>query len=294
MAEVKGVKMGAVVDEDGNGFVIAASIPRTAIPAMEEPFFGDTRTLANFDANLGGHNKFWWVNQDGSANRETYDEPSEARLYPGSWAQAQFVGLTDGVIAREWMICGPFGGPGAEAFNWDPRNKEEVSRFFEAAKYPPDDGVADLKAEYTGEMIRGWWTDPRRVAWKHATVEDMDARVVLGSGSQVWYGSTWVYSPEDATYTIGFLGHKMTHIRWRINDVSIEIPHKAYQEPETGWRHCLAVERPIELRKGWNSFFFRAYNVGYAPFRIGINIKGDPELLWKLKLVSQPSTQRTE
>ena len=45
--------MGAVVDEDGNGFVIAASIPRTAIPAMEEPFFGDTCTLTNFDANLG-------------------------------------------------------------------------------------------------------------------------------------------------------------------------------------------------------------------------------------------------
>ena len=75
-----------------------------------------------------------------------------------------------------------------------------------------------------------------------ATVEDMDARVVLGSGSQVWYGSTWVYSPEDATYTIGFLGHKMTHIRWRINDVSRN-SSQGISEPETGWRHCLAVKK---------------------------------------------------
>ena len=141
VAEVAGAKLGAQVDEDGKGFVIAATIPRTAIPAMAQPFSGETRTRVNFDANLGGYNKFWWANQDGSANRETYDEPSEVRLYPGSWAPAQFVGLEAGVPVREWLICGPFGGPGAEKFNWDPRNKEEVKRFYEAATFPPDNGV---------------------------------------------------------------------------------------------------------------------------------------------------------
>ncbi len=49
--------------------------------------------MVNFSATFAGHNKFWWANADGSANRETYDEPSEARLYPGSWAAAQFQGL---------------------------------------------------------------------------------------------------------------------------------------------------------------------------------------------------------
>ena len=289
VAEVAGAKLGAQVDEDGKGFVIAATIPRTAIPAMAQPFSGETRTRVNFDANLGGYNKFWWANQDGSANRETYDEPSEVRLYPGSWAPAQFVGLEAGVPVREWLICGPFGGPGAEKFNWDPRNKEEVKRFYEAATFPPDNGVVDLDAVYTGEMIRGWWGDPRRVVWKRATIEDMDVRVVLGGAAQVWYGAAWIHSPEDATFNFAFQGHKMTPISWRVNDAPVAIPEKAYQPAGTPNLHGLAASARVALRKGWNSVFFRGYNVGYAPFRIGLVVQGDPALLWKLKLVSQPN-----
>jgi hypothetical protein len=65
--------------------------------AIRWPFAGRFGTFLKFEATFGGHNKFWWANSDGSASRETYDEPSEARLYHGSWALAQFAGLKGGV-----------------------------------------------------------------------------------------------------------------------------------------------------------------------------------------------------
>ena len=62
----------------------------------------------------------------GSASRETFDEPSEARLYPGAWAPAEFQGLDEGILVRNWVICGPFGGPGAERFSWNPNGRSIV------------------------------------------------------------------------------------------------------------------------------------------------------------------------
>ncbi|MDQ3812814.1 MAG: hypothetical protein M3347_02555, partial [Armatimonadota bacterium] len=218
---VPGVKMGHQIDADGKGFVIAAAIPRSAIPALQTAFGSDLRTLVNFDANLGGHDRFWWANSDGSANRETYDEPSEARLYPGSWAPAQFQGLSEGATVPNWLIAGPFGGPGAEKFSRDPQNKTEVSQFYEAATYPPDNGQVDTKAVFEGEQIRGYWPDPKRVTWKPASVDDMDTRVRLGYGSQVWYGSTWIYAPHETEVTFELQSHRMTSVRWSLNGQKI-------------------------------------------------------------------------
>ncbi|MFA6290522.1 MAG: hypothetical protein WC637_02000 [Victivallales bacterium] len=85
------VKLGYCIDADKQGFVIAAAIPRSLIPLL--PALGpEIRTNVNFEATLGGRNKFWWANTDGSASREVYDVPTEARLYPGSWAPVEFMG----------------------------------------------------------------------------------------------------------------------------------------------------------------------------------------------------------
>ena len=111
-------KLKFVIDGDGKGFVLVAGIPRSAIPGLPR-LSGDVRTMVNFEATLAGHNKFWWANSDGSANRETYDEPSEARLYPGSWAPAEFQKLDNRLVVHNWLVCGPFGGPGAEKFGSD-------------------------------------------------------------------------------------------------------------------------------------------------------------------------------
>ncbi|MGE9289634.1 MAG: hypothetical protein ACQKBT_01510, partial [Puniceicoccales bacterium] len=59
--KVPGIELGHRIDNDGEGFVIAARIPRESIPGMTKPFNGELRPMGNFSANLGGHNKFWWA-----------------------------------------------------------------------------------------------------------------------------------------------------------------------------------------------------------------------------------------
>ena len=81
--------MGYALDADGKGFVLAAALPRSALP--DAPKLDGWHTNGNFDANFGGHDRFWWSNTDGSASRESQDEPTEARFYSGAWSPVQFV-----------------------------------------------------------------------------------------------------------------------------------------------------------------------------------------------------------
>lgn len=283
------VRTHAVVDDDGKGFVLTAAIPRTAIPGL--PAFGSTmRTMVNFEATYDGHNKFWWSNADGSANRETYDEPTEARLYPGSWAPALFQGIDRGVVVRHWQLCGPFGGPGAERFAHDLNGKmpgtdddykQAARAFCEAAKYPLDDGKVDLQAAFSGPMVRGYWNDPGRVTWKKATIDDLDTRVACGPSAQVWYGATWLYVPEEVELDFLFQGHPQTYLRWFLNGQKVrdgEIPGDDLVR--------VAAQR-LTLHKGWNQVMFRGYCVGYPPFRAGLVLSGPPERLWKLRLSAE-------
>jgi hypothetical protein len=55
---IEGAKLGYALDDDGQGWTLAASLPKAAFPKLPE-FGGGLRTLANFEANFGGHNKFW-------------------------------------------------------------------------------------------------------------------------------------------------------------------------------------------------------------------------------------------
>lgn len=287
VAPVAGAKLGYAVDADKKGVVIAAAIPRAAIPALGAPFSGALRTRINFDANFGGHNRFWWADTDGSANVETYDEPSEARFYPGSWAPVRFESAEGGVTPKNWLIAGPFGGPGAEKFVHDPRNKPEVQKFYDTAVYPPDNGVVDSAARFSGPMTEGYWGKPRPFGWTKAAVEDLDTRVQLGKGSQVWYGATWVHAPREMEIPVILYGHKMTYIRWSLNGTDISMPYKDYKDERPGFTR-VRVERKITLKAGWNQFFFRAYCVGYAPFRIGLTLQGPQDFLWQLRTSGVP------
>jgi hypothetical protein len=292
---VPGVQLGHAIDADGKGFVLAARIPRSAIPAAKLPFGPEFRTLADFDANLGGHDRIWWANSDGSASRETYDEPSEARLYPSAWAPAQFQGLDDGVPIPNWLVAGPFGGSGAEKFTRDPSNKNEVRQFYEAATYPPELAPVDPKAVFTGELIRGYWPDPKQVSWKPASVVALDTRIPLGFGSQVWFGSTWVYAPAETAVTLNLHSHRMTSIRWSLNGAKLEVPEAEYKsEPQDEKLLRTRATRPATLRSGWNHLFFRAYSVGYSggtPFNVGLVIKAPPEKLWPLRFADHAPQQ---
>jgi len=283
VAPVAGASLGHRLDDDGKGFVLAASIPRSALPKLPA-LSGALRTLVNFEATFGGHNKFWWSNADGSASRETYDEPTEARLYGGSWAPAQFEGLDRGVVVRHWRINGPWGGPGAEVFKADlsGADKDKGKRFCAAATYPPDAPGADYRATYRGELVKGYWGDPGEVRWKVASVADLDTRVILGPSVQVWFGASWIHVPEELDLDFQLQGHPQTTLRFTLNGEPL-------YEGEIKERGGKAVEtKRVHLRKGWNVVGFRGYCVGYPPFRAGLVIASTPEQLWKVKLSAEP------
>ncbi len=285
---VKGAKLSYTIDKDGKGFVLVSAIPRTAVPAMKDPFSGQIRTLVNFSANLGGHNKFWWANIDGTANSETYDETSESRFYPGCWAPASFKGIIDGFAVKDWLILGPFGGEGVEKFSRDPQNKKEVNRFFESAVYPPDTGKVDINQIFSGSEIDGYWKKEKSIKWSRATIADLDTRVTLGLGAQVWYGVTWIYSPKDTEMEFDFQGHKMTYIRWFLNGEKIDTPADYKKYEDDNYNSRLTTSEILTLKGGWNKVFFRSYNVGYVPFRIGLVLKAPTEILWKLRFSNKP------
>jgi len=283
------------LDADGKGFVIVAAIPRSAIPHLTQPLSASFGTLVNFEATFGGHNKFWWANSDGSASRETYDEPTEARLYPGSWAQAQFQGLDNGVLIQNWLVCGPFGGPGAEKFKADPNGfiagttkemKKAVQEFCEAATYPPDDGEVDMNAIYKGDIIHGYWPDPREVRWQKVSTAPLDNRFIVGLGGQVWYASTWIHSPAETELEFQFQASPMTVSRWSLNGTQIALKPSDYTN--TSQETDLEAIRSLKLRAGWNQIFVRSYCFGYVPYRVGLVLNGTAEDLWPLMLSSTP------
>jgi len=47
--------------------------------------------------------------------------------------------------------------------------------------------------------------------------------------------------------------------------------------------------KKVTLKQGWNQVYFRIYNVGYAPFKIGLILKAPEEQLWPLKFSNRPS-----
>ena len=281
---VDGVRSAHAVDPDGKGFVLVAGIPRAAVPQLSAAFDGQFRTRVNFDANFGGHNRFWWSNADGSANRETYDEPSEAGLYPGAWSPAQFQGIDEGVIVRNWLICGPFGGPGAERFRSDPPGpmKREVQAFFEASNFPPDSGKVDAKAIFKGLQIRGYWPEQNEVRWKPASLQPLETRVILGGGGQAWYGATWLHAPEDLKIECQLHEHPASTFRWFLNAQRLAT---AELRPDAASKkdNCI-LPLTLSLQRGWNEIRFRGYCVGYPPFRAGLVLTGPPQKLWTLQL----------
>ncbi len=286
-----GAKLHWAPDPDEKGFVLTAAVPRSDLPGLPT-LRGGLQTSINFEATLAGHNKFWWSNADGSASRETYDEPTEAGLYPGAWATAQFLGLKGGVIVRNWRICGPFGGPGFERLTADPMGpmpgtnkdwKQATHDLCEAAAYPPDKKV-DLNAIYRGKSIAGYWGRPAEIGWRKATIEDLDTRVKCGTGGQVYYGASWLHVPNDTPLEFKFQGHPMTTLRWFLNGRPLETG--AYRE-ETGTGRMVA-SRNLMLPAGWNEVRFRGYCAGYPPFCAGLVLAGSEDKLWTVRLADTP------
>jgi hypothetical protein len=288
VGELTGAILGGAADADGKGYVVSVSIPRTAIPGL--PALSPAlRTTVNFEATFGGHAKTWWSDTDGSANRETFDEPSEARLYPGSWAPAEFAAPTaGGMVLRHWLVCGPFGGPGAERFTWDPSGtmKDEVRTFFEQAVYPPDSGDFDAAAVFTGGQLTGYWKPEPEARWRPAEVEELDARVHFGKGgAQVWYANAWVHVDSETPVTL--VVHSMPQGRVRLSLDGRKL-FDGESKSETGRNAWLTSQVPAMLTPGWHRLQLRTYCWGYGSVKAGLAIDAPLERLWGLRCSGRP------
>jgi hypothetical protein len=250
------------------------------------------RTTVDFEATFGGHAKIWWADTDGSASRETFDEPTEARLYPTAWAPAEFaVPPAGGMVLRHWLTCGPFGGRGAERFSADPQGamKDAVRAFYEKAAYPPDTGAFDPAAVFTGDPIAGWWAPEREVRWRAAEIQALDARVWLGTGgAQVWFASAWVRA--DTQIPVALVVHSMPQARVRLTlDGTTVFDGEATQPHGEAW---LTASVPATLAPGWHRVQARTYDWGYGTSRVGVAIDAPRDLLWGVSCSGRPPAGR--
>jgi hypothetical protein len=82
-------KKGWTLSNDGSQLNMVAVLPRKVFPMLPS-FEGNFMTGGDFSCNIQGFEKDWWVNADLQASQITWDEPSEASLYPGSWGNFSF------------------------------------------------------------------------------------------------------------------------------------------------------------------------------------------------------------
>jgi hypothetical protein len=280
---VSDARMGYKLDGDGQGFTLAAALPRAALPGSSA--LDGWRTQGNFDANFGGHDKFWWSNADGSASRETFDEPSEARFYPGSWSLIQCVPMTDLPI-HSWMAIGPFGSPEIDRLDYDKDREKNIQILF-GSRFPPDT-VRDMTAIYDGPLTHTRAAQ-RRLSWQKVelSTDAVDFQKALGwSGGNdegTAYLLTHIYSPRAAEVTLQV---SKPGGQYAIHGQLNGKPLPFITESPGPWTH-LDSSQPLRLQAGWNELLIRRDFI-WGEMTLGATLKADPNLLWQLRVSGPP------
>jgi hypothetical protein len=243
-------------------------------------------TTINFAATFAGKATVWWANSDGSASTVTSDEPAEARLYPGSWVQAQFVPLKDALPVRTWLVSGPWGGEGLSRVR--PDNKTALVHFFDGARYPPDRPDRDWLAVYEGPLATDIDGKSHRLAWQPAP-SGPGSMLRLGGVARVYFAAAWLFVPEDVEIACTFLAERQNVTRIWINGE----PVRSRTVGTPPLEMTTPVERQtVHFRKGWNQVLARSYAVGYDA-KLGMVLHGAPDLLWRIgQSPSPPETRR--
>jgi len=287
---VPDVNAGCKIDADGKGFSMSVAIPRAAIPGS--PNLTGWHTQGNFDANLGGVDRFWWSNADGSASRDTFDEPTEARLFPGSWSPVQFMPVSPLSISS-WMAIGPFGFPGITSLDAR-KGAVQIINTLNSSTFPPD-SVRDMSASYDGDQTVTRQCQ-HKLAWKdielgtpmmklqNALGWDDLVRLPTGSYFQdqgTIYLLTHIYTPDPVAVTIReiTIPHGLIIVSGQLNGV----PLPTVPGPQNRYKTMLDDSKTVSLRAGWNELLIRS-NVISADSDIGAAVVADPVLLWKLKI----------
>jgi hypothetical protein len=280
---VPGVKTGYQLDADGQGFVLAAAIPREALP--DSPRLDGWRTEGNFDANFGGHDRFWWSNADGSASRETLDEPTEARLYPGSWSVVQCLPMT-ALPIHSWMAIGPFGSPQIDRLDIN-TDRDQIIKILFGSNFPPDTN-RDMSAVYNGPITHTRVAQ-RRVAWQKADIstDQVDFEKTIGwSGTYdegTAYLLTHIYSPQAADV---HLQVTQPDGQYAVHGQLNGRPLPFITEDGQPWTH-LDPTQPLHLQSGWNELLLRRDFI-WGDMTLGASLKADSSILWHLRVTGSP------
>jgi hypothetical protein len=296
VATLDSVKLGYTLSDDRKTLILAAAIPRSVLPGKAPALDGGWRTMGNFEATIGGAHKVWWSNADGSASRETSDEPTEARLYPGSWGQIRFLPLSDSLPIRAWLVNGPW--KTGIKYTGTAENKRELQQYFDNTVFPPDDRLitpADIATATAGKA--GPWRpvatrveQPREqfdgsMSRSHPSVQFLfpdDGHTLYVRGCNLYYAAAWIWSPEAQEIEVEFPMQSQNNIRGWLNDTRlVDAP------PSYGVYQTVASPQPVSLEAGWNQLFLRAYALGYD-LHFGAAVKAAPDKLWKLRLSINP------
>jgi hypothetical protein len=282
------VKLTHKLDPDGQGYVLCAAIPRAELPVLPA-FTGAFRTLVNFDATTAGHNRFWWSNADGSASRETYDEPTEARFYPGSWAQAKFDPM-ESLPIRTWSAIGPFGFPKLQQLRHR-EDRNEITRTLGGTVFPPEHET-DLSASYEGEQTQTR-KGARTLKWKPALTsgDRLALDSVLGWNGFENEGSaylvSWVHAKEEATVRLKLIDEHGHHaVRIWLNGRQLPSTFPKGQNANF-LSHSLDPELAVQLAPGWNKLLLR-YDLVWGGTKIGLRLEAPTEVLWGLRFSGTP------
>lgn len=293
VALVPEIRLQHLMDADKKGFVLSAAIPRSVLPAVLPDMEKQLRTMVNFDANFGGNQKLWWSNGDGSANRETNDEPTESRLYPGSWAQATFVDLGEGLVVRQWQAIGPFGFPKLKEL--DSRSgRGEIMRTFVQATFPPEQAV-DLAATYKGDMTQTRKAQ-RTLKWEPVSIAEESVALPEALKRTGWtmyddegtaYLATWIRASQACEVRFEDIDGRGQHaVRGWLNGTALPIAFPQGRSAKD-LAHQIDSTKPVMLKAGWNAVLVR-YDFIYGDTHLGLRVHGSREALWELKVSNTP------
>ena len=279
------VKLSHALSDDRKTLVMTAAIPRAVLPGKVPRLADGWRTMANFDANIGGSHKLWWSNADGTASRETNDEPTEARLYPGAWGQATFAPLSGGLPIRAWLINGPWK---ADTLNYTGTadNKRQFQQHFDDATFPPDSrliGRGDIASQPPAEP--GQWSVLNARPIDNCLYPD-DGRGLHANGCNLYFAANWIWAPEATEVTLELPQQSQNNLRVWLNDTQL-----AETADEQGLYHKVSSPQKLTLQPGWNHLFLRAYALGYD-LHFGAILKADAAQLWRLRLSATPQDPR--
>lgn len=286
VAALDSVKLGHTLSDDRKTLVLAAAIPRSVLPAKTSALDAGLRTMGNFEATIGGAHKLWWSNADGTASRETNDEPTEARLYPGAWGQAAFTPLSGGMPLRAWLVNGPWKAE-ALTYTGTAENKRQFQQFFDAAAFPPDSRKIeprDIASQVPAQP--GQWQVANTRPIDNCLYPD-DGQGLHARGCNLHFAANWIWAPEAMDVELELPQQHQNNLRVWLNDKPL-----AETAREQGIYHTANSPQKLTLQPGWNRLLLRAYALGYD-LHFGAILKADPAQLWRLRLSTTPQEPGT-